>query len=96
MRPPERIFLLPKLEQYSSVYEKVLPILYHFDPERHIPIETDASGYALGGFLGQLTLDLCYSDHVTSENPNPDPKFYKSKGTCGLFLQKDDSCRDSI
>ena len=27
------------------------PILSHFDPERHIRIETDASGYAIGGVL---------------------------------------------
>ena len=32
------------------------PILQHFDPERHIRIETDASGYAIGGVLSQLTL----------------------------------------
>ena len=31
------------------------PILHHFDPERHIWIETDASGYAIGGILSQLT-----------------------------------------
>ena len=33
------------------------PILHHFDPERHIRVETDASGYAIGGVLSQLTLD---------------------------------------
>ena len=33
------------------------PILYHFDLERHIRIETDASGYAIGGVLSQLTSD---------------------------------------
>ncbi len=33
------------------------PILNHFDPKRHIQIETDASGYAIGGFISQLTLD---------------------------------------
>ena len=33
------------------------PILQHFDPEHHIRIETDASGYAIGGVLSQLTLD---------------------------------------
>ncbi len=33
------------------------PILNHFDPERHIRIETDVSGYAIGGVLSQLTLD---------------------------------------
>ena len=33
------------------------PIPRHFDPECHIRIETDASGYAIGGVLSQLTLD---------------------------------------
>ena len=33
------------------------PILHHFDPERHIRIETDASGYTIGGVLSQLTSD---------------------------------------
>ena len=33
------------------------PIFYHFDPERHIRIETDVSGYTIGGVLNQLTLD---------------------------------------
>ncbi len=33
------------------------PILNHFDQERHIRIETDASGYAIGGILSQLTSD---------------------------------------
>ena len=32
-------------------------ILNYFNPERHIQIETDASGYAIGGILSQLTLD---------------------------------------
>ena len=32
-------------------------ILHHFDPERHIRIETDVSGYAIGGVLSQLTSD---------------------------------------
>ena len=31
------------------------PILYHFDPKCHIRIETDVSGYAIGGVLSQLT-----------------------------------------
>ena len=31
------------------------PIFHHFDPERYIRIETDASGYAIGGILSQLT-----------------------------------------
>ena len=31
------------------------PILYHFDPERYIQIKTDASDYAIGGILSQVT-----------------------------------------
>ncbi len=31
------------------------PILNHFDPERHIRIGTDASGYAIDAILSQLT-----------------------------------------
>ena len=31
------------------------PILHHFNPEHHIWIETDASGYAIGGVVSQLT-----------------------------------------
>ena len=31
------------------------PILHHFDPESHIRIETDASSYAIGGILSQLS-----------------------------------------
>ena len=33
------------------------PIFQHFDPERYIRVETDASGYAIGGVLSQLTND---------------------------------------
>ena len=33
------------------------PILYHFDLEYYILIETDESGYAIGGVLSQLILD---------------------------------------
>ena len=32
-----------------------VPILWHFDPECYIWIETDASGFAIGGVLNQLT-----------------------------------------
>ena len=32
-------------------------ILHHFDPEHHIRVETDASGYAIGEVLSQLTSD---------------------------------------
>ena len=31
------------------------PIFWHFDPECHIWIETDISGYAISGVLSQLT-----------------------------------------
>ena len=31
------------------------PILRHFDPEYHIRIQTDTSGYVIGGVLSQLT-----------------------------------------
>ena len=33
------------------------PILYYFDPKRHIRIQTDVSGYAIGGVLSQLISD---------------------------------------
>ena len=33
------------------------PIFYHFNPERHIQIETDTSGYTISAVLSQLTLD---------------------------------------
>ena len=33
------------------------PILRHFDLESHIRIETNTSGYAIGGVLSQLNLD---------------------------------------
>ena len=46
------------------------PILRHFVLECHIRIENDASGYAIGGILSQLT-----SDQVTLDfEPNPTKK----------------------
>ena len=33
------------------------PILHHFNPEHHIRIKTDVSGYAIGRVLSQLTSD---------------------------------------
>ncbi len=33
------------------------PIQNHFDPEHHIRIETDTSGYAISGIFSQLTSD---------------------------------------
>ena len=46
--------------QLRQAFTKAL-ILQHFDPEWHIRIETDASGYAIKRVLSQLT-----SDYLTS------------------------------
>ena len=43
------------------------PILRHFDPESHIRIETDVSGYAIGGVSSQLNLD----SHAPSNQWHP-------------------------
>ena len=40
--------------QLRQAFTKAL-ILQHFDPERYIWIETEASGYAIGNMLTQLT-----------------------------------------
>ena len=42
--------------ELRQVFLKAL-ILHHFDPERHIWIEIDALGYAIGGVLSQMTSD---------------------------------------
>ena len=42
--------------QLRQAFNKAL-ILQHFDSECYIRIETDVSGYAIGGVLSQLTLD---------------------------------------
>ena len=34
------------------------PIFQHFNPKRYIRVETDVSGYAIGGVLSQLTNNL--------------------------------------
>ena len=44
------------------------PILHHFDPESHIRIETDASGYAIGGVLSQLSSGTRPDGVVTKNN----------------------------
>ena len=53
-------FLTPKAKlaftELRQTFVKV-PILHHFDPERHIWIKTDVSGYTIGGVFSQLTLD---------------------------------------
>ena len=42
--------------QLRQAFNKA-PILRYFDPECYIRIETDVSGYAIGGILSQPTLD---------------------------------------
>ena len=44
------------------------PILRHFDPECHIWIETDISGYAIDGVLSQLASDTRPDGVVTKIN----------------------------
>ena len=41
------------------------PILWHFDPECHIRIKTDASSYAIGGVLSQLAFGTSPDGVVT-------------------------------
>ena len=57
-RVEEPSFLTPDARwaftQLRQAFTKA-PILRHFVPERHIQIETDASGYAIGGILSQMT-----------------------------------------
>ena len=44
------------------------PILWHFDPECHIRIETDASGYAISSVLSQLAFETSSNKVVTKFN----------------------------
>ena len=73
----EPTFLTPgareAFNQLRQAFTKA-PILRHFDPEYHIRIETDASGYAIGGVLSQLT-----SDHLTSDLSQWHPVAYFSR-----------------
>ena len=58
--PSNSNFLIPEAKLAFSRLRQAFtkaPILHHFDPERYIRIETDASGYAIGGILSQLTPD---------------------------------------
>ncbi len=55
-----RSFLISKARKAFIELKKAFvkaPILNHFNPERHIQIEMDASGYAIDGILSQLTSD---------------------------------------
>lgn len=56
--PGNSKFLTPEAKLAFSRLRQTFtkaPILHHFDPERYIQIETNASGYAIGGILSQLT-----------------------------------------
>ena len=58
--PGNSNFLIPQAKlSFSWLRQAVTkaPILHHFDPECYIRIETDASGYAIGNILSQLTLE---------------------------------------
>ena len=53
-------YLTPNAKQAFTQLRQVFtkaPIFQHSDSECHIRIETDASDYAIGGVLSQLTLD---------------------------------------
>ena len=52
------------------------PILRHFDSECHIRIETDASGYAIGRVLNQLTPNQETSDKAIGSNVDLYPVAY--------------------
>ena len=54
-------------------------ILQHFDPECYIRIETDTSGYAIGGVLSQLTPNQVNSDDAIGSNVDWYPVAYFSR-----------------
>ena len=53
-------FLTPRAKKAFTKLRQAFikaPILHHFDSERHIQVERNKSGYAIGGVLSQLTSD---------------------------------------
>lgn len=52
--------------QLKKIFIKAL-ILYYFNLERYIQIKTNASSYAIGGVLNQLTSKIKLVDQVTHE-----------------------------
>ena len=65
----EPMFLTPGAREACNQSRQAFteaPILRHFDPECHIRIETDASGYAIGGVLSQLSSDWVNPDDLIS------------------------------
>ena len=64
-----------------------VPILQHFDPKQYIRMETDVSGYAIGGVLSQLTLNDMGQWHLVayySQKMIPAKTWYKTHN--GEFL----------
>ena len=61
-------FLTPKARlaftEFRQAFAKA-PILHHFNPESHMRIETDASSYAIGGVLCQLSSGTRTDEIVT-------------------------------
>ena len=70
----EPTFLTPGTKEVFNQLRQVFtkaPILWHFDPECHIRIETNTLGYAIEEVLSQLTFD-----HVTSDQGQWHPIAY--------------------
>lgn len=67
----ETDFLTSKAEKtfihQRKTFIKTL-ILYHFEPESHIWIETEALGFAIGEILCQMVSDQSFSNHMTHKN----------------------------
>ena len=66
-------FLIPKASLAFTQLRKMFteaPILYYFNLEHHIRIETDTSGYAISGVLSQLTSETGLAGQMTHK-PNP-------------------------
>ena len=64
-------FLIPEAKSAFNCLRLAFtkaPIPRHFDPECHIWIETDASGYAIGGVLSQLASGTSPNGIVTKTN----------------------------
>ena len=64
-------FLTPKARSAFNLLWQAFtkaPILRHFDPKCHIRVETDASSYAIGGVMSQLTFDQVISDPISSKS----------------------------
>ena len=54
------VYQTPNTKQaFTQLWQAFIkaPILWHFDLERHIQIETEVSGYTIGGVFNQLIWD---------------------------------------